>query len=326
MGRPLRQLAARAVEEVRRRAGREERAARRGGAGPRHARAGAGEAGGRGAPRAGRRGARRRDDRAAATRVGGARRRGRRAMAQHADRDRRRRATAASCRSRSNASARGSARGTRCSRARPGPTPDRAARSGCRGALPYIASMGFDVLYLPPIHPIGRSFRKGRTTRSMRARTTSAARGRSGRGGRTRRGRAVRSAPSTTSIASSRRPAGRVSRSRSTSPTRRHPIIRTSTTTRLVPAAPRRHDQVRGEPAEEVPGHLSDQLRVERVGSAVDRAEARHRVLGRRTASRSSGSTTRTPSRSGSGSGRSPRSSGSIPTPSSCPKRSPGPR
>ncbi len=28
--------------------------------------------------------------------------------------------------------------------------------------LPYIASMGFDVLYLPPIHPIGRTKRKGR--------------------------------------------------------------------------------------------------------------------------------------------------------------------
>src|SRR5690606_8180354 len=27
--------------------------------------------------------------------------------------------------------------------------------------LPYVASMGFDVLYLPPIHPIGTSFRKG---------------------------------------------------------------------------------------------------------------------------------------------------------------------
>ncbi|RUL85925.1 alpha-1,4-glucan--maltose-1-phosphate maltosyltransferase [Tautonia sociabilis] len=27
--------------------------------------------------------------------------------------------------------------------------------------LPYIAGMGFDILYLPPIHPIGRSFRKG---------------------------------------------------------------------------------------------------------------------------------------------------------------------
>jgi starch synthase (maltosyl-transferring) len=28
--------------------------------------------------------------------------------------------------------------------------------------LEYVASMGFDVLYLPPIHPIGTSFRKGR--------------------------------------------------------------------------------------------------------------------------------------------------------------------
>jgi starch synthase (maltosyl-transferring) len=28
--------------------------------------------------------------------------------------------------------------------------------------LPYVASMGFDVLYLPPIHPIGDAFRKGK--------------------------------------------------------------------------------------------------------------------------------------------------------------------
>ncbi len=27
--------------------------------------------------------------------------------------------------------------------------------------LDYVASMGFDILYLPPVHPIGRSFRKG---------------------------------------------------------------------------------------------------------------------------------------------------------------------
>ncbi len=27
--------------------------------------------------------------------------------------------------------------------------------------LPYVAEMGFDILYLPPIHPIGRAFRKG---------------------------------------------------------------------------------------------------------------------------------------------------------------------
>jgi starch synthase (maltosyl-transferring) len=32
----------------------------------------------------------------------------------------------------------------------------------CEAWLPYIASMGFDVVYLPPIHPIGQSFRKGK--------------------------------------------------------------------------------------------------------------------------------------------------------------------
>ncbi|MBZ5602119.1 MAG: alpha-1,4-glucan--maltose-1-phosphate maltosyltransferase [Acidobacteriia bacterium] len=32
----------------------------------------------------------------------------------------------------------------------------------CESWLPYVASMGFDVLYFPPIHPIGRDFRKGR--------------------------------------------------------------------------------------------------------------------------------------------------------------------
>jgi starch synthase (maltosyl-transferring) len=31
-----------------------------------------------------------------------------------------------------------------------------------RALLPYIAGMGFDVVYLPPIHPIGVSFRKGK--------------------------------------------------------------------------------------------------------------------------------------------------------------------
>jgi starch synthase (maltosyl-transferring) len=34
--------------------------------------------------------------------------------------------------------------------------------SDCEARLPYIAEMGFDVLYLPPVHPIGRTHRKGR--------------------------------------------------------------------------------------------------------------------------------------------------------------------
>ncbi|HEY6445588.1 MAG TPA: alpha-1,4-glucan--maltose-1-phosphate maltosyltransferase [Acidobacteriaceae bacterium] len=32
----------------------------------------------------------------------------------------------------------------------------------CEARLDYVAGMGFDVLYLPPIHPVGRSFRKGK--------------------------------------------------------------------------------------------------------------------------------------------------------------------
>lgn len=32
--------------------------------------------------------------------------------------------------------------------------------------LPYIAAMGFDVLYLPPIHPIGHTFRKGKNNQT----------------------------------------------------------------------------------------------------------------------------------------------------------------
>ena len=32
----------------------------------------------------------------------------------------------------------------------------------CEKRLPYIAEMGFNVVYMPPIHPIGRTFRKGK--------------------------------------------------------------------------------------------------------------------------------------------------------------------
>jgi starch synthase (maltosyl-transferring) len=37
----------------------------------------------------------------------------------------------------------------------------------CEAQLPRIAEMGFDVLYFPPIHPIGRSFRKGKNNSAV---------------------------------------------------------------------------------------------------------------------------------------------------------------
>jgi starch synthase (maltosyl-transferring) len=43
-----------------------------------------------------------------------------------------------------------------------GTDPSRSATfDEAQARLPYIRAMGFDVLYLPPIHPIGQSFRKG---------------------------------------------------------------------------------------------------------------------------------------------------------------------
>ena len=35
---------------------------------------------------------------------------------------------------------------------------------GAAGQVARVAAMGFDILYLPPVHPIGRSFRKGKIT------------------------------------------------------------------------------------------------------------------------------------------------------------------
>lgn len=46
---------------------------------------------------------------------------------------------------------------------RSGKSPDRSATfAEAAERLPDIAAMGFDVVYLPPVHPIGRSYRKGR--------------------------------------------------------------------------------------------------------------------------------------------------------------------
>ena len=45
--------------------------------------------------------------------------------------------------------------------------------------LPDVAAMGFDVLYLPPIHPIGRAHARAATTRPPPRPATPAARGRS---------------------------------------------------------------------------------------------------------------------------------------------------
>ncbi|MFR9795710.1 alpha-1,4-glucan--maltose-1-phosphate maltosyltransferase [Streptomyces sp. MS06] len=46
-------------------------------------------------------------------------------------------------------------------RLRPGRPPESGTFATAAERLPAIAAMGFDVVYLPPVHPIGRTFRKG---------------------------------------------------------------------------------------------------------------------------------------------------------------------
>ena len=90
----------------------------------------------------------------------------------------------------------GSARGTRCFRGPPAAgtpraTPCTAPSPPPPRRCPRIAKMGFDVVYLPPIHPIGKVHRKGRNnTRDRRAQ-----RRRLTMGDRQRRGRPRRRAP-----------------------------------------------------------------------------------------------------------------------------------
>ena len=81
----------------------------------------------------------------------------------------------------------------------------RDVRRGGQRSCPTSPAMGFDVLYLPPIHPIGRSFRKGRNNcaRGGSERSRQPLGDRIGRGG-TRRRSSRASARSTTSIASSK--------------------------------------------------------------------------------------------------------------------------
>ena len=112
-----------------------------------------------------------------------------------------------------------------------GPDPARSATfDEATARLSYVAGMGFDVLYLPPIHPIGAQLPQGAEQHARRpGPTTSGSPWAIGARGRAATRRSSRSsARSTTSTGSSRRRGRTGSRSRSTSPSRRRPIIPTS--------------------------------------------------------------------------------------------------
>ena len=148
--------------------------------------------------------------------------------------------------------------------------------------LPGVAAMGFDVLYLPPIHPIGRVNRKGRNNAlDRRAERRRARRGRSA----PPRAATTPSTPtwarSPTSAPSCARPRAQgleVALDLALQCAPDHPWV--TRAPGVVHHAARRHHRVRGEPAEEVPGHLPGQLR-QRPGGHPGRGAAGRAALDR---------------------------------------------
>ena len=167
----------------------------------------------------------------------------------------------------------------------PGTSSSRAPGAGCKGVqeqLPRLAELGFDVIYLPPIHPIGQTNRKGRNNALVAAPDDPGSpwaigdgdgrpRRRPPRAGHARgRARAVRGRGRARARHRARPRDQRLGQS---------PVAQGAP--RVVPPPARRHDQVRREPAQEVPGHLQRQLGHGRLAGAVGRAAADHARVGR---------------------------------------------
>ena len=181
--------------------------------------------------------------------------------------------------------------------------------------LPYVARLGFDVLYLPPIHPIGREHRKGRNnTEHAVPGDVGQPVGHRRRGGRPHRASTPISARSRTSdalIAAARRPRPG-GRARPRLPVRaRPPVGAASTRSSSAPAPTAPSSTPRTRPSATRTSTRSTSRA--RPGASSGTRCSTSSASGSSTACASSASTTRTRSRSPSGSGSSARSRTSAP-------------
>ena len=155
--------------------------------------------------------------------------------------------------------------------------------AGVTRVVPELAELGFDVVYLPPIHPIGRTNRKGRNN-AERAQPGDV--GSPWAIGATEGGHdAIRCG--TRRRFRSRRPGRRVARARHGARARprvadvaRPPLARRAPG--VVPAPARRDAEVRREPAEALPGHPQPRLGDVRPKRALERDPRRRAPLVRR--------------------------------------------
>ena len=147
-------------------------------------------------------------------------------------------------------------------------------------AIDDLAELGIDVLYLPPVHPIGSSFRKGPNNRTpARAGDPGSpwAIG-SAEGGHTGVHPDLGTLADLDALVARRRRARHRHGPRPGVPVLARPPVG-QRAPRVVPPSARRHDPVRGEPAEALSGHLPARLRVPGLARAVGRATRGHLVL-----------------------------------------------
>ena len=175
---------------------------------------------------------------------------------------------------------------------------------GVEKALPQLAELGFDVVYLPPVHPIGTTNRKGKNNALVAKPddpgspwAIGASRGRPRRDqSRPRHGQGLRPARR------GRAQARRRDRARLRDPVLARPPVAPAAPGVVQPPAGR-DAQVRGEPAQALPGHLQRQLRLRGLARASGMRCGTSSCTGAAAASAPTASTTRTRSRCRSGSG-----------------------
>ena len=154
--------------------------------------------------------------------------------------------------------------------------------AGVEAQLPRLAELGFDVIYLPPIHPIGRTHRKGRNNSLEAGPDDPGSPWAIGgpEGGHTASTRSSARSPTSTGSSQRAQELGHRDRARLRDPVLARPSL-ARRAPGLVPPPPRRHAQVRREPAQALPGHLQRQLRLRRLAEPLAGAPRRRPLLGR---------------------------------------------
>ena len=136
--------------------------------------------------------------------------------------------------------------------------------------IPAIAELGFDVLYFPPIHPIGTKARKGRNNTLTAGPDDPGSPYAIGaqEGGHDAVHPELGTMDDVRALCATAREHGMdVALDLALNSSPDHPWLKRAPG--VVPAAPRRHAQVRREPAQALPGHLQLQLGHARLARAV---------------------------------------------------------